>query len=118
MTFPLGSLRSDTGAASASGSAAHGGTYTRSNARGAPPPAAQPADAPHHPSWKVQLQLLAGGVVWLLALLALATHTGGDPAFSTSGSTPVTRNAAGALGAWFSDLAFFLLGYSAWWLMA
>jgi S-DNA-T family DNA segregation ATPase FtsK/SpoIIIE len=110
MTFPLGSLRSDTGAASASSAAAHGATYTRSDAAHGP--------GPHHPDWRVQLKLLAGGVLWLLALLALATHNPGDPAFSTSGSTPLPRNAAGTLGAWFSDIAFFLLGYSVWWLMA
>jgi S-DNA-T family DNA segregation ATPase FtsK/SpoIIIE len=110
MTFPLGSLRSDTGAASASSTAAHGGTYTRSG------PAHGPG--PHHPDWRVQLKLLAGGVLWLLALLALATHNPGDPAFSTSGSAPLPRNAAGTLGAWFSDIAFFVLGYSVWWLMA
>src|SRR5262245_19047203 len=112
MTFPLGSLRSETGAASASPTAAHGGTYTRSGAT--------PASAGGlvHPDWKSQLKLFAGGVLWLLALLAMATHNAGDPAFSTSGSTPMARNAAGAFGAGFSDLAFFLLGYSSWWLMA
>ncbi|MFL6663887.1 MAG: DNA translocase FtsK 4TM domain-containing protein, partial [Rhizobacter sp.] len=112
MTFPLGSLRSDTGGSSASSAAAQGGTYTRSNS------APGTAGAAHHPHWKLQLKLLAGGVLWLLALLAMATHNAADPAFSTSGSTPVLHNAAGTLGAWFSDLAFFLFGYSAWWLMA
>src|SRR4051812_25845263 len=112
MTFPLGSLRTDTGASSASDTAARSGTYTRSDA-------APGADArPGHPDWKLQLKLLAGGVLWLLALIALATHSPGDPAFSTSGSTPLPRNAAGTLGAWFSDLALFLIGYSVWWLMA
>ena len=111
MTFPLGSLRSDTGASSASSAAGHGGTYTRSNA-------APQVAASHHPSWKSQLALLVGGVLWLLALLALVTHNAADPAFSTSGSSPLPHNKAGALGAWFSDLSLFLLGYSVWWLMA
>ncbi|HEX6706724.1 MAG TPA: DNA translocase FtsK 4TM domain-containing protein [Albitalea sp.] len=109
MTFPLGSLRSDTGASSAASTSS--GTYTRSNA-------APSGDGHVHPSWKSQLLLLAGGVAWLLALLAMLTHSAADPAFSTSGSMPLAQNKAGALGAWFSDLAYFLLGYSAWWLMA
>ena len=55
MTFPLGSLRSDAGAASASASAAHGGTYTRSGA-------APGSSAFAHPDWKTQLKLFAGGL--------------------------------------------------------
>jgi DNA segregation ATPase FtsK/SpoIIIE, S-DNA-T family len=116
MTFPLGSLRSDTGASSTSSAAPHGGTYTRGKA--ARDSVAPPAETPHRVGWKSQLMLLVGGVAWLLALLALVTHNASDPAFSTSGSTPLPHNQAGAIGAWFSDLAYFLLGYSAWWLMA
>lgn len=116
MTFPLGSLRSDTGASPSSSAAPHGATYNRSKA--AREAAAQPAETTHHAGWKSQLMLLIGGVAWLLALLALVTHNASDPAFSTSGSTPLPQNQAGALGAWFSDLAYFLMGYSAWWLMA
>jgi S-DNA-T family DNA segregation ATPase FtsK/SpoIIIE len=108
MTFPLGSLRSDSGASNPS--AALGGTYTRTGASPA-------SGAVHHPGWREQAALLIGGVAWLLALLALVTHNAGDAAFSTSGSSPTTLNKAGVLGAWFSDLLFFLLGYSAWWLM-
>ena len=74
MTFPLGSLRSDTGGTSASSAAAQGGTYTRSNS------APGTAGAAHHPHWKLQLKLLAGGVLWLLALLAMPTHNAADPA--------------------------------------
>ncbi|HJV61705.1 MAG TPA: hypothetical protein VJ743_12215, partial [Albitalea sp.] len=67
-------------ASSASASSAgHGATYTR----GAGVPAAA---GEHHASWKQQLALLAGGVLWLLALLALVTHDAADAAFSTSGS--------------------------------
>ena len=112
MTFPLGSLRSEAGASSASGAAGYGGTYTRADSAAADGHA-------HHPSgWKAQLLLLVGGVLWLLALLALVTHSAADPAFSTSGSSALPHNKAGAIGAWFSDLAFFLLGYSVWWAMA
>lgn len=103
MTFPLGSLRSDGGASNgfSAGGVPFGG------------------GVPHHPAgWRAQLGLLIGGVLWLLAVLALATHNAGDSAFSTSGTASITLNKAGALGAWFSDLAYFGFGYSVWWAVA
>ncbi len=92
MTFPLGSLRGD----------------------GAQSPARAPADslAPH---WREQLALLAGAVAWLLALLALATHSAADPGFSTSGNGSPIHNRVGVLGAWISDVGFFVAGSSIWW---
>jgi S-DNA-T family DNA segregation ATPase FtsK/SpoIIIE len=96
MTFPLGSLQRD----------------------GAQALAAQRAAAPSDlPRWRPQLLLLLGGVVWLLMLLALASHRASDPGFSTSGTGAPVANWAGLLGAWASDLALFLFGYSTWWLM-
>jgi S-DNA-T family DNA segregation ATPase FtsK/SpoIIIE len=96
MTFPLGSLQRD----------------------GAQMLAAQrSADAADLPRWRPQLLLFAGGVLWLLMLLALASHRATDPGFSTSGTGAPVANWAGLLGAWASDLALFLFGYSAWWLM-
>ena len=56
-------------------------------------------------------------VLWLLVLLAMFTHAGGDPGFSTSGQGSAVSNRAGLLGAWLSDLVLFAFGYSAWWLM-
>ena len=96
MTFPLGSLR----------------------AGGAGPLAADAGlSAADVPRWRQQLMLLLGGVMWLLALLALATHQAADPGFSTSGSGAAAVNRAGLLGAWASDLGLFLFGYSVWWLL-
>ncbi|WP_428425378.1 DNA translocase FtsK [Methylibium sp.] len=69
------------------------------------------------PRWRLQFAVVFGGVLWLLALLALATHSGSDPAWSTSGIADEIHNRAGVLGAWFSDIAFFLFGYSVWWAM-
>ena len=63
-----------------------------------------------------QLWLLAGAVLWLLAMLALVTHHAADPGFSTSGSGGALRNKAGQFGAWTSDFALFMLGHSVWWL--
>ena len=92
MTFPLGSLRYEGGSdASAAASAA-------------------PA-----PTWRSQFALLAGAAVWTLAVIALATHSAADPGFSTSGSGGAVQNKAGIVGAWFGDVVFFLVGYSAWW---
>src|SRR5436189_20464 len=107
MTFPLGSLRAEGGASAVSAT----GTYTRDCARAAPPPAHSPGLI------RAQLRLLIGAVLGVLGLLALATHNGLDPAFSTSGSSAHVANKAGVIGAWFSDLAFFLFGYSFWWVL-
>ncbi|MBP6901402.1 MAG: DNA translocase FtsK 4TM domain-containing protein [Burkholderiaceae bacterium] len=69
------------------------------------------------PRWRQQLLLLIGGAAWLLALLALVTHSAADPAFSTSGSGAPVANKAGLIGAWLSDLGLFLLGGSVLWPM-
>lgn len=111
MTFPLGSLRAD-GAPNAAGSA--GGTRRERAARADAPTASAPAGLPR---WRAQARLVIGAVLWLLALIALATHHAGDPAFSTSGSLDLAQNKAGTLGAWFSDLAYFGFGFSFWWVM-
>ena len=93
MTFPLGSLRADGAEA----------TARRRDSAGAAP------------SWRAHAALLVGAVIWLLAVLALSTHHAGDPGFSTSGDGNAIRNGAGVLGAWLSDVGFFLAGYSIWW---
>jgi len=105
MTFPLGSLRSEGGPSVA---AAKGGSYSRDSS-------AASSVAHHAAGWRAQLLLLVTGVLWLLAVLALATHSAVDPAFSTSGTGAALANKAGVAGAWFSDLAYFVFGYSAWW---
>ena len=76
MTFPLGSLQRD----------------------GAQMLAAQrSADAADLPRWRPQMLLFAGGVLWLLMLLALASHRATDPGFSTSGTGAPVAN---WLGCW------------------
>ncbi|MBX3602036.1 MAG: DNA translocase FtsK 4TM domain-containing protein [Rubrivivax sp.] len=96
MSFPLGSLRGD-GAASAS-----------------PAAVVSPEGAAR---WRRKAWLLAGALAWLLFVLALATHHPGDPAFTTSGDGEALRNKAGLLGARVADLAYFLFGFSVWWLV-
>ena len=93
MTFPLGSLRAD-------------GADVTTDRRGSPIAA---------PGWRTQAALLVGAVIGLLAVLALSTHHAGDPGFSTSGDGSAIKNGAGVFGAWLSDLAFFVAGYSIWW---
>ena len=75
MTFPLGSLRSDAAASSASPSSSGQGRHTRQRKQ-----RSSEAPAPVHAGWKSQSLLMAGGVVWLLALIALITHDPADEA--------------------------------------
>jgi DNA segregation ATPase FtsK/SpoIIIE, S-DNA-T family len=98
MTFPLGSLRAD-------------GTYARAESADATSPAS--ATKPRLRG----LWLVVFGAAWLLLVLALLTHHAGDPGFSTSGAGGALHNKAGRIGAWVADLAFFALGFSAWWLV-
>jgi S-DNA-T family DNA segregation ATPase FtsK/SpoIIIE len=62
--------------------------------------------------------LVLGAVGLVCWLLAMASHSPFDAAFSTSGDGGAVRNWAGRLGAWLADGSFFLLGYSAWWCVA
>ena len=88
MTFPLGSLRGD--------GCRHAGRTGRLSSRdGARPRRRRRTCAG---LLRAQLRLLAGGVLWLLALLALATHSAADAAFSTSGSGGAVANKAGIAG--------------------
>ena len=64
-----------------------------------------------------EISLLITGVALLLAVLALISHSPVDAAWSTTGSQTDVHNWAGRLGAWFADVAYFLFGYSAWWLV-
>ncbi|RMD79528.1 MAG: hypothetical protein D6809_03405, partial [Gammaproteobacteria bacterium] len=57
--------------------------------------------------------LLLLGALALYLLLALLSFHPGDPGWSRAGPGPV-RNAGGAAGAWFADLAFFLFGWFAY----
>jgi S-DNA-T family DNA segregation ATPase FtsK/SpoIIIE len=125
MTFSLGSLQSgdDSGfppdaAEPAAAKAKPAVRSTRASKSRPAPPVLPQALAPETPSVRMQLGLVLGGVLWLLLFLALATHRASDPGFSTSGDGSALRNSVGVIGAWVSDLAYFLLGYSVWWLLA
>jgi S-DNA-T family DNA segregation ATPase FtsK/SpoIIIE len=83
------------------------------------PPPAQTIEPVMPPENTVRFQagLLVGSVVWLLALLAMLSHNRLDAAFTTSGQHAEPSNWVGQLGAYGSDLAQFLFGQSAWWLL-
>ncbi len=81
----------------------------------APAPETRASDAP--PRWRRQALLLAAAVAWLLYTLAMISHHPGDPGFTTSGTGEPLRNHVGLLGARAADLSYFLLGFSAWWLV-
>ena len=100
MTFPLGSLRP---------AVADPTSSTRET---------KSAESAQPTGWQAQAVLLLAGVAWLVALIALLSHHPADAAFSTSGAGEAVRNRAGVLGAWLSDLAFFVFGFSVWWAMA
>ena len=99
MTFPLGSLRSDSGPPLSPASGSESATF--------------PAAA----DWRGQAAAVVGGVACLLGLIALLTYSPLDPAFSTSGSRlEPLHNKVGVIGAWVADLGLFTFGHSVWWL--
>ena len=59
--------------------------------------------------------LLTAGALYIA--LALFGYNPADPAWSHTASGAVTRNPGGVLGAYLSDLLFYLFGFSAWWLV-
>ncbi len=96
MSFPLGSLQG-------------GGTATVDTG-----PNVQPAPVA---GVRRQLVLVLGFVGCLLLLLALATYHRSDAAYTTTGDGGPLLNSVGGLGAWGSDVLYFLFGWSAWWLV-
>jgi DNA segregation ATPase FtsK/SpoIIIE, S-DNA-T family len=62
--------------------------------------------------------LVLGAAALVFWLLAMASHSGADPAFSTSGGGGPVHNWGGRVGAWLADGSLFLLGFSCWWCFA
>ena len=119
MTFPLGSLHSDAaGSGKAADRRAEPASHPRTIGRLHRVPKT-PVVAPVEPleqTMRFQAALLLGGVLWILMVLAMASHDRLDPAFTTSGQHAVPHNWVGQLGAYVSDILQMLLGHSAWWL--
>jgi len=118
MTFPLGSLRSEASADAKSDRRADAAASLRVTGRlhRTPVPLApEPLGPPVENTFRFQAGLLIGGVLLILAFLALASHTRLDAAFTTSGRNLEVANWGGHAGAYASDVALFLFGQSAWW---
>jgi S-DNA-T family DNA segregation ATPase FtsK/SpoIIIE len=62
-----------------------------------------------------EFALVLGVVALVFWLLALASYSAQDPAFSTSGTGAAIHNWGGRLGAGLADASYFLLGFSVWW---
>jgi DNA segregation ATPase FtsK/SpoIIIE, S-DNA-T family len=72
-----------------------------------------------------RLEAFRRWIVWLIALglvlfvvVALASFSAADPAWSTTGSALRVKNWLGLTGAWLSDIGYFVLGATVWWLVA
>ena len=64
-----------------------------------------------------ELSLLFTAVLLGFWTVALLTHQVTDGAWSTSGVDASVANWMGRLGAWVADITYFLMGFSAWWLV-
>ena len=64
-----------------------------------------------------ELALIVGALLLLVWLLALATFSLSDAAWSTSGMDLPSANWMGRMGAWLADVSYFLFGFSVWWLV-
>ncbi len=65
-----------------------------------------------------ELGLIGGFFLLAIWLIALLSYSAQDAAWSTSGTGGQIANRAGRMGAWLSDMSYFLLGFSVWWVFA
>ena len=64
-----------------------------------------------------ELSLLLTALLLGFWTVALLTHHVTDGAWSTSGVDATVANWMGRVGAWVADITYFLMGFSAWWLV-
>ncbi|MES2091837.1 MAG: DNA translocase FtsK 4TM domain-containing protein [Pseudomonadota bacterium] len=117
MTFPLGSLRNEASPDARVDRRPDAATSLRVTGRlhrSPVVPTPEPVEL-IETTFRFQAGLLIGGVLLMLSLLALTSHSILDPAFTTSGTHLEPVNWGGHAGAYASDLALMLLGQSAWW---
>jgi S-DNA-T family DNA segregation ATPase FtsK/SpoIIIE len=118
MTFPLGSLRNEASADAKNDRRPDATAAMRVTGRLHRNPVLvtpEPAGPPVENTFRFQAGLLVGGVLLILALLALVSHNRLDAAFTTSGLNAEAVNWGGHAGAYASDVALFLFGQSTWW---
>ena len=82
------------------------------------------ASRPSTPA-SARLALLRRWIVWLIAVAlllaaigALLSFNAADSAWSTTGKNLAVKNWLGSVGAWASDIGYFVLGATVWWLFA
>ncbi|MCW5320361.1 DNA translocase FtsK [Verminephrobacter aporrectodeae subsp. tuberculatae] len=91
-------------------------TLNASSATKPPKPSAR-TGAPH---FGHEIGLLLGLLALVFWLIALASHSAQDVAWSTSGAhdSRTIANWAGRFGAWLADGSYYALGFSVWWCVA
>jgi len=82
----------------------------------------KPYETPPAPSgwarFATEFAIVGGFLALAFCLLALASYSPQDAAWTSSGTGAAPLNHAGRAGALLADLAYFLFGYSVWWLFA
>ncbi len=85
-------------------------------------PAPAPVEKPLVPAlfrrFSQESALFVGMLLLLFWLAAMISHDVADPAWSTTGTRDYTDNWLGPVGAWVSDISYFLFGRSVWMLFA
>ena len=76
-----------------------------------------PANRSRLQRFGAEVRLTAALIVWILVSLSLLSFRKSDASWSSSGAGGRVANWVGVFGAWFSDIAYFLLGHSALWLI-
>jgi S-DNA-T family DNA segregation ATPase FtsK/SpoIIIE len=87
-------------------------TYSLNTLRNDPP---EPDQMTGLRRFTQEIALTVGFVFLVFWLISMISHQAQDPAWTTSGALNKTLNWGGKLGAWLSDMSFFLFGYSIVW---
>jgi len=64
-----------------------------------------------------EISLVVGAALLLFWLIAMVSHDLSDAAWSTTGAGAARANWGGVVGAWVSDLSYYLFGMSVWWVV-
>ncbi|MDP4621788.1 MAG: DNA translocase FtsK 4TM domain-containing protein, partial [Hydrogenophaga sp.] len=76
----------------------------------------RPRTPPVFQRFAQEIALILGGLLLLSVFFALASHSMNDSAWSTTGLPGDVANWLGSSGAVFADAAYYVLGFSVWWL--